>query len=67
MLLYTDGVSEAENETEEQFGDDRIDKLLLEAAAEPADKICEKFIEELNIFKGKADQADDITIVVAKT
>ncbi len=67
MLLYTDGVSEAENETEEQFGDDRIDKLLLEAAAEPADKICEKFLEELNIFKGKADQADDITIVVAKT
>ena len=67
MLLYTDGVSEAENETEEQFGDDRIDKLLLEAAAEPADKICEKFLEKLNIFKGKADQADDITIVVAKT
>ena len=67
MLLYTDGISEAENETEEQFGDDRIDKLLLEAAAEPADKICEKFLEELNIFKGKADQADDITIVVAKT
>ncbi len=67
MLLYTDGVSEAHNESEEQFGDDRIDKLLLESADKPADKICEQFLAELNIFKGKADQADDITIVVAKT
>jgi len=44
MLLYTDGVSEAQNETEEQFGDDRIDKMLLESEDNSDDKICEKFL-----------------------
>ncbi len=67
MMLYTDGVTEAVNESEEQFGDERVDCLLLETADNSAEKICEQVLNELNLFKGSAPQADDITIVVTKS
>ena len=67
MMLYTDGVTEAANETEEQFGDERVDRLLLETANNSAEEICEQVLNELNTFKGSAPQADDITIVVTKS
>ena len=66
LFLYTDGVTEAMNEKDEQYGEDRLKKLL--------DDNCDKSVEELsNVLKndiafhrGNAEQSDDITILALK-
>jgi sigma-B regulation protein RsbU (phosphoserine phosphatase) len=66
MLLYTDGISEAENERGEQFGEKRTAELLCSVSALSAREICEKFVKTISEFSGSTPQSDDLTVVVAK-
>lgn len=63
LYLYTDGVTEAINENEELFGEDR----LLEALRNTQDgDVCHSIsgtLKRLNAFVGEADQFDDITML----
>jgi sigma-B regulation protein RsbU (phosphoserine phosphatase) len=69
LLLYTDGVTEAMNEEEELFGNDRLMELLSAKAEETASETVspEGLIETLRgaigSFAGDAEQADDITML----
>ncbi|MBO7509606.1 MAG: serine/threonine-protein phosphatase, partial [Bacteroidales bacterium] len=67
ILLYTDGVTEAENVNQEQYGEQR---LLDFAAARPASLTAREWVEALTAsirdFAGKAPQNDDVTIVYIK-
>jgi sigma-B regulation protein RsbU (phosphoserine phosphatase) len=67
MLLYTDGISEAENEKEEQFGEDRIASHLIECLNLSAKEVCDSFVKRVSEFTGSALQSDDLTVVVAKS
>jgi sigma-B regulation protein RsbU (phosphoserine phosphatase) len=67
MLLYTDGLSEAENETKNQFGEHRTEQLLCELADMPAKDICDRIIKIVSEFAGRAPQSDDLTLVVVKS
>lgn len=67
MLLFTDGVSEAENETGEQYGEERASEFLCSVADLTAKEICEKFVGEINRFANGTPQSDDLTVVVAKS
>ncbi len=64
LVVYTDGVSEAQNEQGEFFGDQR----LLEAIGNNAALGCADFhgrlLEEVREFTGSAPQRDDITLLV---
>ena len=66
MILYTDGVSEAENVRGEQFGEAKVASVLIECANLSAKEICEYFVRKVAEFSGGAPQSDDLTIVVAK-
>ncbi|NCB39101.1 MAG: hypothetical protein EOM80_10045 [Erysipelotrichia bacterium] len=60
LFLYTDGVTEARNETEEEFGESRLKKFLNRPrAADPAKAI----LHEIQEFSKYAKQHDDITAV----
>ncbi len=66
IVLYTDGVTEAMNESEEEFGEERLHGLLLELRELPADKIINGVIDSVNKHSQNAPQSDDITMIVVK-
>lgn len=63
LFVYTDGVPEAINEEEKQYGTD----LMLETLNSNKDKSITEILpivsESINTFKGDADQFDDITML----
>ena len=61
ILLYTDGLNEAINESKEEFGYDRIHDALLKDEEPQANILT--LIEDLEAFEGKAEQFDDITLL----
>jgi len=66
LLLYTDGIIEAEDHSGEFFGVDRLSKLIQEAADSPIQQIIDSIMEQVRIFTGLRHFNDDITLVVMK-
>lgn len=63
LLLYTDGVNEAENLSGEEFGKERLRETFREAAALGAQQTVDRLLEELHRFVGDHRQMDDITMI----
>jgi phosphoserine phosphatase RsbU/P len=61
LFLYTDGVTEAEDSQEVQFGVARLQKALSETANRPAHEIVESVMARVAEFADGASQSDDIT------
>ncbi len=66
LFFYTDGVSEALNASEEEFGFERIIECLSKNRHFAAKDILQKMMEGIKKFSDKTRQDDDITIVVVK-
>jgi sigma-B regulation protein RsbU (phosphoserine phosphatase) len=66
LTLFTDGVTEQENETEEEFSVERLQQLIRNNKAEPAATLVTKISEAVSTFAGTKEQADDLTAVVVK-
>jgi sigma-B regulation protein RsbU (phosphoserine phosphatase) len=66
FALYSDGVSEARNRKKEEYGIETLQKKLQQLKASPTKEILDKTIVDLNRFMGKADQHDDITLLIVK-
>jgi serine phosphatase RsbU (regulator of sigma subunit) len=63
LLLYTDGITEAQGPTGEMFGEERLAAVLADAARGP-DAVRAAVLEALDAHRGPVDLADDITLVV---
>jgi sigma-B regulation protein RsbU (phosphoserine phosphatase) len=63
VLLYTDGVREAVDSDEEEFGMERMSETFRLAAPLGAEAILSRMQEELRHFTGEGPQMDDITLV----
>jgi len=66
LVIYSDGVTEANNVAEEEYGEDRLTEVLKQHRAGSADAILKAVTESVNAFSAGAPQADDITLIVAK-
>lgn len=66
LTLYTDGVSEQENNAEEQFSVDRLRSLILKDDNNGAAMIVNEVADAVSRWAGTMDQEDDLTVVVAK-
>jgi len=64
LVVFTDGVTEAENSAEEQFGDDRLRELIRTEAREGAEVLDAKILAALDAFTRGAMQSDDITFLL---
>jgi serine phosphatase RsbU (regulator of sigma subunit) len=62
-LLYTDGLNEAENRQQEQYGEDRIVKLINSNCTKNTHDIVEALKADVNLFRDGAEQNDDLTIL----
>jgi serine phosphatase RsbU (regulator of sigma subunit) len=64
MVVYTDGITEAQAPSREQFGLTRFAEALSAAHAEPAAGICSRVLDRVKTWS--AVQADDQTLVVVR-
>ena len=64
VFLYTDGLPESRNWNNEEFGDERVEKLLLETIDMPIDDAKEYIIEQWEKFLGGTPPRDDMTFVL---
>ncbi|MGX8728431.1 MAG: SpoIIE family protein phosphatase, partial [Lachnospiraceae bacterium] len=63
LFVYTDGLPEATNASEEQFGTQRMIEALNEEPDIPSQKILENVNEAVNRFVKDAEQFDDLTML----
>lgn len=63
IYLYTDGVTEAHNDKNELYGEERLLKCLNSVKDKSVDDICQKIKEDVELFVGTAEQFDDITML----
>ena len=66
LVLYSDGVTEANNAAYDEFDEDRFIAVLQAHRTLPATEIVQAVIQAVTEFAAGAPQADDITLLVAK-
>lgn len=64
LVLYSDGVTEAENEQAEAYGEDRLRANLRANLGRPAQETRDALLAGIRAFSGEALQSDDVTIMV---
>jgi sigma-B regulation protein RsbU (phosphoserine phosphatase) len=67
LVLFSDGVTEAENQAGDEYGDDRLASCLAEAGRRPATEIVDAVQRSLAAFCGDAAARDDVTVMVLRT
>ena len=65
-VLYSDGLNEALNSQNQQFGKERLAADLAEVCHFPAGEICKKLWGNVQTFIAEQPQSDDFTVVVIK-
>ncbi len=66
LVLYTDGITEAENVRLEMFGEDRLREVIRRSRALAAKEIIAEILESVRAFCGDHPQSDDITLMVIR-
>lgn len=66
LVLYTDGITEAENTRREMFGEERLRAAISKVRGMDSKTIITKILHEVKEFSGEQPQSDDITLMVIK-
>jgi phosphoserine phosphatase RsbU/P len=66
LVMFTDGVTEAMDPEDEEYGDERLERLLLDNRHRSAAEIFDTLMEDLRRHTAGAPQHDDITLIVCK-
>ena len=64
LVMFTDGIVEAENEARELYGDERLIELVQSQRGNGARAIQQAILNDLETFIGQAPQSDDFTLMV---
>ena len=65
LVMFSDGVPDANNAAKESYGLDRLRSIIKPQAAASAGRLADAIFEDVLAFQGQADQFDDITLLVA--
>ncbi len=66
LTLFTDGVTEQENEAGDEFSISRLEEVVRSKETEPASALVTQISDAVFTFAGDKPQADDLTVVVVK-
>jgi sigma-B regulation protein RsbU (phosphoserine phosphatase) len=66
FVAYTDGVSEARNAADDEFGDERLAGLIEQLRHGSAAQICGRVLDTVREFRGTRQDQDDVTVMVVK-
>jgi len=66
LVMYTDGVTEAMDASQNEFGEQRLADDLIKIRSFPAEVVCSKIIKNVKQFAAGIGDTDDMTLVVVK-
>jgi len=66
LLIFTDGLIEAENSREEEYGETRLLNQLQAGAGSNPDELLRRMMTDLDIYVGPTPQHDDVTCLLLK-
>jgi serine phosphatase RsbU (regulator of sigma subunit) len=66
LTLFTDGVTEQENEAGDEFSISRLEEVVRSKVVEPAAALVASITDAVSTFAGQKRQVDDLTVVVVK-
>jgi sigma-B regulation protein RsbU (phosphoserine phosphatase) len=66
LVIFTDGVTEARNELDEEFGEERLVSFLQATGDERSAVTLSKIVKSIDEFVGTAPQHDDITCLIVR-
>jgi len=66
LVVYSDGIIDADNGQDVEFGKERLLDLLAGLRGAPADVLLERIVGEVGRHSGDAPQTDDMTVVVVR-
>ncbi len=66
LFFYTDGLSEAQNEADEEYGEDRIIEFVINHRHLPPQKIIDNLVKDVAQFDSSDPPRDDTTIIILK-
>ncbi len=66
LLFYTDGITEANSQQQDLFGDDRLRNIFMESHTSSSNNIVKSIEESVFDFMGSNLPADDLTMLIIK-
>ena len=66
LALYSDGVTEASDDEDKEFGEDGLTDFLLQNRHLPCEDIAKHLVEHVRTFRGNPSFTDDFTVLLAK-
>ena len=66
LVFYTDGVTEALNVADQEYGEDRLVRLARGMAHEPPHAIVRACVADVAAFRGGVRRLDDVTVVAVR-
>ena len=66
LVLFTDGVTEAMDERDEQWGEERLVELVRSGADLDGAALVARIVEAVRRFEGGRGASDDVTLIVAR-
>ncbi len=66
VFIYTDGVTDAQNPSEEMYGIDRMLSCLNQSAGDIPQDIIKKMYSDIEDYVGSSEQSDDIAMLAVK-
>jgi serine phosphatase RsbU (regulator of sigma subunit)/anti-sigma regulatory factor (Ser/Thr protein kinase) len=66
LVLYTDGITEVVDAEEEEFGEERLETLVVQQSACPAQELAERSVAAAVTFAQSQGSFDDETLIVVK-
>ncbi|HEY9167542.1 MAG TPA: PP2C family protein-serine/threonine phosphatase [Candidatus Kryptonia bacterium] len=66
LVTYSDGVTEARNQRNDFFGEERLSDIVKGSAGISPDRVGEKILNAVDNFVGEAPRSDDLSLVIVK-
>jgi sigma-B regulation protein RsbU (phosphoserine phosphatase) len=66
VVVYSDGVTEATNVGEEEFGRERVVETLARGHGTKPEAVLERLLDAVRTYARGAPQADDITVLILR-
>ncbi|MGH9902283.1 MAG: PP2C family protein-serine/threonine phosphatase, partial [Pyrinomonadaceae bacterium] len=67
LVIFSDGLTEAQNATGEEYGDERLTQLVAAGRSASADETRRAVFDEIDRWSGAQERGDDQTLVIVKS
>jgi sigma-B regulation protein RsbU (phosphoserine phosphatase) len=64
IILYTDGITEAQNPDDDEFGEDKLKEIIKNNINVSGKEIIDIILKEIDVFAGSNRQYDDETLII---